>query len=332
MKVQNNPLVSIIVPVYNLEQYVETFVKSIKAQTYSNFEAVIVNDGSKDNSLAEIYQHTQDDARFVVISKENQGVSIARKTGIEQSKGQYITFLDADDILMPEVIERMVDAIQDNYDIISCNIQRICSTYESPMQYGQIPDMCGTEFLEAIIRHKIYGSNCAKLYKRELFNNVTYYPLRLSEDSLLNMQIGCLMPRVRFIDYVGYGYLQRQGSSNHTPFDYNYMVSFSDAVEKELNKHDDTLKGRATFFALLNKIRWYRLYASKSRNNWIGDSEFAKNVEIQIRKYKLELRRYNLSGMLLFISIYHYRFMHPLILLYTTFKRLSKSFKRRFSK
>ena len=109
MQRDDKPLISIIVPVYNLEQYVETFVKSLKEQTYSNIEVVIVNDGSTDSSLDKINQYTNNDARFIIISKENQGVSLARKTGIEGSNGQYITFLDADDILMPEVIEKMVD-------------------------------------------------------------------------------------------------------------------------------------------------------------------------------------------------------------------------------
>ncbi len=332
MQRDDKPLISIIVPVYNLEQYVETFVKSLKEQTYSNIEVVIVNDGSTDSSLDKINQYTNNDARFIIISKENQGVSLARKTGIEGSNGQYITFLDADDILMPEVIEKMVDATKDSYDIVCCNLKRICSTYEAIIRESQTSDMNGVEFLESILRHKILVTNCAKLYKRELFNTVTYHPLHLGEDSFLNIQIGCFMPRVQFIDYVGYGYEQRSGSANHSPFDYNYMVLFSDTIERELLKHNDKLGGRAEFLALLNKLRWYKVYITKSRNKWIGDSDFANQITELRCKYRSEIKGYIPFSMLLLLLINRYHVLRPLMILIITISRWCNSLKRRMSK
>ena len=329
MKNNLRPLVSIIVPVYNLEQYIEPFIKSIKDQTYCYIEAVIINDGSTDNSLEVINNHIGGDDRFTVISTENQGASHARNTGIKRSKGQYITFLDADDFLMHEAIERMVSAITEGYDVACCNIKRICPTYETTMISSKTAKMKGTEFLEAIICHKIVVTNCAKLYKRELFEHITFHTLRLGEDSLLNMQIGSLLPKVRFIDYTGYGYIQRSGSSNHTPFDLNYMERYSKIVEQELLKHNETLQGRAEFLALLNKIRWYRVYANKSRHQWIGDSDFAMNINKLRSKYRAELKPYNLHWTLLFLSIYSYKSMHPLIVIILTITRWSNSIKRR---
>lgn len=332
MQTHNTPLVSIVIPVYNLESYVETFVNSLKAQTYPHFEAIIINDGSTDNSLDKIHQYTRDDSRFVVISTDNQGVSLARKTGIEQSKGYYITFLDADDTVMPKIIEKLVGAANDSYDIVCCNIKRLCSTYEATIRERHTANMSGVEFLEAILRDKIFGYNCAKLYKRELFRGVTYHPLRLSEDSLLNIQIGCLMPKVKFIDYIGYVYVQRPGSANHTPFDYDYMVLFSATVEEELLKHNDKLKGRAEFLALLNKLRWYMVYINKSHNRWSGDSEFATQITELRDRYRLELKNYYSPYMLVLLAVNRYQIMRPLIIIMITIKRWGNSLKRRMSR
>ena len=95
----NNPLISIIVPVYNVEKYLRPCLDSILSQTYTNWEAILVDDGSKDNSGKICDEYAQRDNRFRVIHKENGGVSSARNIGIEMSKGKWITFVDADDML-----------------------------------------------------------------------------------------------------------------------------------------------------------------------------------------------------------------------------------------
>lgn len=131
--------------------------------------------------------------------------------------------------------------------------------------------MEGLEFLEATLRHSIWVTLWGKLYRRELFDNgLNHHPLRLGQDTMINIQIACRLPRVHFIDYVGYDYVQRPSSSNHRSFDFDYCCLFCSIVERELQRHGESLRGQAEFYALLNKVRWYSVYVCKSRSPWVG--------------------------------------------------------------
>ena len=99
------PLVSIITPVYNAEKYLKTCIDSVLKQTYTNWELILVNDGSTDGSLDIIKQYAQLDVRIKYIDKINEGPSLSRKSGTEQAKGKYIQYLDSDDFLQENAIE-----------------------------------------------------------------------------------------------------------------------------------------------------------------------------------------------------------------------------------
>ena len=100
--------VSIIVPVYNVEKYLDECVKSILAQTYSNIEIVLVDDGSKDTSGSMCDEYKKQDNRIVVVHKENGGLSSARNAGMENASGDYYIFVDSDDTISPDMVEEMV--------------------------------------------------------------------------------------------------------------------------------------------------------------------------------------------------------------------------------
>ena len=106
-------LVSIVTPVFNAEKYLEETVKSVQAQTYANWELFLINDGSIDNSLKIAKNLAKTDKRIKVISIKNSGAAIARNTGIEQAKGDYLCFIDADDLWKPEKIEKQLKFMQD---------------------------------------------------------------------------------------------------------------------------------------------------------------------------------------------------------------------------
>ena len=116
------PLISIIIPVYNVEKYLSECLDSVIAQTYQNWEAICVNDGSPDNCGAILDQYASTDPRIKVIHQENRGVSDTRNVGLKQAIGEYITFLDSDDMLYPQFLEYMLNTIQkDNSDIVCCD-------------------------------------------------------------------------------------------------------------------------------------------------------------------------------------------------------------------
>ena len=105
-------LISVIVPVYNVEKYLPACLDSLLAQTYPDFELLCVNDGSPDGSQAILEQYAQKDSRVRVFCKENGGVSAARNFGLEQARGTYISFMDADDLVVPQYLERLLEEIK----------------------------------------------------------------------------------------------------------------------------------------------------------------------------------------------------------------------------
>ena len=120
----NTPEITIIVPVYNCEIYIEECLKSISAQTFENFEALIVNDGSSDNSETLIMNYVDKDNRFKLLTKENGGQSSARNLGLRCAKGKYIAFLDADDTIKPDFFEKLyTQAEEKNLDIVMSGIE-----------------------------------------------------------------------------------------------------------------------------------------------------------------------------------------------------------------
>lgn len=120
-----NPLVSIIVPVYNGELVVERCLCSLKSQTYDNLEFIIINDGSHDHSKQIMDKYAQLDSRFHMVHKENEGVSVARNLGLSLAKGEYVQFVDCDDWLTTDATQSLVDAISNNCEMAICDYNRV---------------------------------------------------------------------------------------------------------------------------------------------------------------------------------------------------------------
>lgn len=121
---KENSLVSIIIPIYNAAKYLEETIKSVENQTYQDYEAILIDDGSNDNSLEIAKKHAIENPKIKIIKSEHQGVSKARNIGIESAKGRYLTFLDADDIWLPNKLEEQINFIKENnYAFVYCNFK-----------------------------------------------------------------------------------------------------------------------------------------------------------------------------------------------------------------
>ena len=174
-----NELVSIIVPVYNVVDYVEECLNSIKSQTYRNIEVIVVNDGSTDTSLSICNKVAVNDNRFHVYTKENGGLSDARNFGIKKASGTLITFIDSDDYVDAEYIQCLVETLDaTNSDIACCGYRRvtddkdcfeICSTTTSIITLSKKEAM-----YELINERKIKTQAWGKLYKRRIFDNLDF--------------------------------------------------------------------------------------------------------------------------------------------------------------
>lgn len=122
--------ISVIVPVYNAEKYIRETLDSLKAQTMGDIEILMVDDGSQDGSPAICDEYANSDARFRVIHQSNGGVSVARNRGIRETEGEWITFVDADDQLTPEALERLYAMTDGETDLVMGSV----------MKFGDVPD------------------------------------------------------------------------------------------------------------------------------------------------------------------------------------------------
>ena len=117
-------MISVIVPVYNVEEYLEECLESIRQQTYTDIEVILVNDGSTDSSKEICERFCQADSRFRLINQENQGQSVARNRGVKESVGQFIMFVDSDDVINTNVLEVLLPYMKTDVDIVECRMTR----------------------------------------------------------------------------------------------------------------------------------------------------------------------------------------------------------------
>lgn len=166
-----NPLISVIVPVYKVERYLHTCIDSVLNQIYKNLELILVDDGSPDNCPIICDEYAAKDIRVKVIHKENGGVSTARNVALDNAQGEYIAFLDGDDFWHSEYLKILFDlCIKNDADIAQCNFIRGFETV--------FPDIYKTAKVKTFDNHTIFLKGyakiivCAKLYKRYLFDGV----------------------------------------------------------------------------------------------------------------------------------------------------------------
>ena len=221
------PCVSIVVPVYNVEKYISTCIESILNQSLNNFELILVNDGSTDNSGKICDNYAMKDNRIKVIHKTNGGVSSARNVGIDISNGEYIGFVDPDDDIDKDMYKTMFNYTFDkSVDIVICKIKTIneitnriseshiweeknCIINKNDIECKLIP---------SILKDSTYSTNssCNKIYKKEIFKSLN---LRFDEekhhgeDARLNLILFTNIERLVFVDKALYNYYIRQRES-----------------------------------------------------------------------------------------------------------------------
>ncbi|WP_295938220.1 glycosyltransferase family 2 protein [uncultured Alistipes sp.] len=334
-KVKLHPVVTVVVPVYNLEKYIDTCLNSLLQQTFTDFEAIVVDDGSTDATEEVLRRYAQQDARIVAVTSPNQGVARARELAVSKARGKYICFLDGDDFFEPRMLEEMTAAIAVNggYDIVCCDYMRVRPSYTKPVRSDCRNDMNGLEYLMALLSSRIWGGVWGKLYRRELFESeIRHHPLRLWQDLSVNLQIASSRPRVHFIDYIGYGYVQRAGSSNHSKLDFAYCLLFCETIEREIMLRAADLDGQAEFCVLLNNFRTYMVYLRKSHTPWEGDHPFVRNLRQLARRYRNNLKYYYSRVEILLLKLDRYKLMRPAVIAISTMMRWRISLQRRLAR
>lgn len=232
LQIKNRGLVSIIVPIYNAEKWLGYCLNSIMAQTYPWFEAILVNDGSSDGSLQICREYAAIDSRFHVISVENGGVSRARNLGIDAAKGQWLAFIDSDDVLTTDALERMVDAAaKTKCQLVVGNMLMI--DFSAPNAHGTLLSSRwagegertydANEFqknrMQLIYHTSLLEGPCGKLYDLALWKQLhLQFPLTLSlgEDFVTNLQYYAKCNGVTFLNRTVYYYNNESQSDSLT--------------------------------------------------------------------------------------------------------------------
>lgn len=225
-------LISIIVPVYNAEKYLERCVESILKQTYTTFEIILINDGSTDSSKAICENYSKQDDRIRIITKNNTGVADTRNIGLSVARGEYIAFVDSDDYIDENMLQRMIEkAVANDSDIVMCGYNIVSNGViasakmdydESYANYQQIKD--SLLYLYYTDKHVGLYSLCNKLIKKDVYLNEVVFDISLKrgEDAWFLFQCLKRCNRVDYISETYYYYCQNDVSIMHTLYEDQY--------------------------------------------------------------------------------------------------------------
>ena len=208
--------ISVIIPVYNVERYLDRCVQSVAAQTYKELELILVDDGSTDNCPSLCDAWAGKDSRIKVIHKRNGGLSDARNAGLAVASGDYIAFVDSDDWIAPEMLERLLLALhQDKSDIAACAVRMVWED-DRPDRMLTVRTnrvLSRREAQKALLDEKLLKHPVwYKLYKKEVIRDIPFEKGKYHEDVFWTYQVIGKAGRVSLIDYVGYYYTQRSAS------------------------------------------------------------------------------------------------------------------------
>lgn len=224
---KNMPLLSIIIPVYNVERYIERCVNSIINQSYQNFELIIIDDGSIDGSSKILDVLSSNDNRIQVYHVKNGGVSRARNLGLSFSKGDFIAFVDADDIVKNEMYTEMISIAQtENYDMVQCNYEDL---YEdgNVFQHNEIGTLAienEDDMIIACMERVIYANIFTKLFRKKTISSI-YFDESIEYAEDLKFVVDCCeaSKKIKLIELVGYQYFQRNDSADHKKINESYL-------------------------------------------------------------------------------------------------------------
>lgn len=281
-------LISVIVPVYKVEQYLEKCIDSIINQTYKNLEIILVDDGSPDNCGKICDDYAEKDSRIKVVHKENGGLSDARNAGYEFVNGEYISFIDSDDYIATDFYEILVNTmVKENSDIVECGVVKFCENEDIKTENKNpvVRSFDTVEALESLVEEKDFHQHVwNKLYKTELVMDVKFEKGKLNEDEFWTYQIFGKAKKVSRISVGLYYYLQRGGSIMGN----SYNLRRLDALEalSQRQKYLDEFYPQVSSVA---KIRFFGscIFACQSAMKFLKGKE-KKQAKKIILKYAKE--------------------------------------------
>ena len=321
---KKSDLVSVIIPVYNCQAYLQRCIDSILAQSYSNFEIIIIDDGSTDESGVISDKYQKEDKRIHVFHQENQGVSATRNLGIEKSNGEYITFVDSDDWLEVDFLKQMLQIAKKNKaDYVTCGYNRVYSDHiETINNDDQEIIMSSNDYVLKLLNvQNGYGFVHMKLIRKNSIKKIRFRKeLKVGEDALFNIELCLNLKKIVIYHKALYNYYLNTNSVVRK-YDENYVGKYlksmqymNEYIKKQYPKNLEILKGLNNYIAYhvllicvnhcynpknpekgtkaLKKVCQIELFGNAVKNSNYDNLSFTRKVSLFAIKHRL----YKLMG------------------------------------
>lgn len=311
-------MVSIIMPVYNAEAYLAQSIDSVLNQDMNDIELILVDDGSSDSSLDICSHYADKDERVHVIHQSNQGVSVARNTGLKNANGDYVAFIDADDEMKKDMISSLYQcATRYNADIVSCSSGYVVNGEIVREEYGtnQINVYNRDEAIEQyLLGGKISIGVWTKLFKKEIISGIYFVEgKKINEDKYFIFEALLRSKVFVLYDVTKYLYFQRDNSATMKPFDARWFdaLDFADEILDYVEKNEKQLQK----YAVVNKVKsyyWILLKMYKSKKSLKEYKEQYKRIVRYLKRCSLhDIGRYLYRNMK--IQIFFLKISEPIL-------------------
>lgn len=321
---KNYPEISIIVPVYNSEKYIMRCIDSILAQSFCDYEIILIDDGSEDGSREICDSLACQNEKIRVIHQENKGLASARKKGVDVAKGKYITFIDSDDYIASDMLEVLYDNILD-FDIVSCGFTIVAGNTEKALksfneEYVDFFD--NKEIIyEYFNRKYLHGSACAKLVKRELYADIDMCEgATPGEEICTTLQLYQIAKSIRSLSAPMYYYWRNESGISHGGYTFRHRQGLSNYINlcESLIERFPTIKNKIGSYFCEYEMA---IMTAMCRND-VYDTEVIKMLQNHLKKHFRELLKsksalyYKVSALLIILNDKWFAFI---------FKRIRKS-------
>ena len=308
-------MISVIVPVYNVEEYLEECLESIKQQTFTDIEVILVNDGSTDGSREICERFCQKDSRFKVINQENQGQSVARNRGVKESVGKFIMFVDSDDVINKNLLEVLLPYMKTEVDIVECRMTRKKEEfYLNKPSKIVFKGNAKEAILNCIEIKEVKFCPVTKLYRREIVEKVPFLEGYIYEDVFTGINYLKHMRKIVVVDYIGYYYRVRPNSTMTKSYTEKDLDIF-----KVGNQLIDSFKDDEVMLPYIGYFMFYighghYLKDGINKMNIYADlyEDFIRKAAFIAKQSKEVVRKYRLLRLYLFAPKYYTTFTHPI--------------------
>ena len=308
-------MISVIVPVYNVEEYLEECLESIRHQSYTDIEVILVNDGSTDSSKEICERFCQADSRFRLINQENKGQSAARNRGVKESIGEYLMFVDSDDVINKNVLEVLLPYMKTEVDIVECRMTRKKEEVYLNKPFKIVFEGNAKEaILNCIAIKEVKFCPVTKLYRREIVEKVPFLEGYIYEDVFTGINYLKHMRKIVAVDYIGYYYRVRPNSTMTKSFTEKDLDIFK--VGNQLIdsfKDDENMLPYIGYFMFYLGHGHYLKDGINTKSPYVDLYEdFIQNAAFIAKQSKEVVQKYRLLRLYLFAPKYYTTFTHPI--------------------